>query len=203
MHTVNFLIRLVEHHQILAYSIVYLGLIFEGEIVVISIGILAHLGALNIWLSLFLILLGAFTKTVLGYKLGKFLYNKYNHHRFFCYIQKRVLAILPKFQIRPFWSIFVSKFIMWANTLVIVFSGYQRINYKKFLKAEVYSTLIWAPVMLSLGYVFSYTALHVSREIWKFLMVVLVLFILFVLFDKLISWIYELFEEFYDDIEKQ
>jgi membrane protein DedA with SNARE-associated domain len=47
MHTVNFLIRLVEHHQILVYGVIYLGLIFEGEFVVISAGIVSHLGTFH------------------------------------------------------------------------------------------------------------------------------------------------------------
>lgn len=202
MHTVNFLTRVVEHHQILAYGIILFGLIFEGEVIIISTGILIHLGALNFWFAFIFILLGAFSKTFVGYALGEFLYKKYNYNNgFFRYIKKRVYSLLPRFKIKPFWSIFVSKFIMSANNIVIIFSGYEKIEYKKFLKAEIAATLIWAPLLLSLGYFFSYTALNVSREIWEFLAVVLILFILFILFDKLVSWLYELFEEIYDNAE--
>ncbi|MFA5840841.1 MAG: VTT domain-containing protein [Candidatus Paceibacterota bacterium] len=199
MHTVNLLTRLVENHQVLAYGLIFLGAIFEGELVLISTGILIHLGALHFLYAIFFVLLGGITKTFLGYALGEFLNRKFQHHRVFQYLQKRVYAILPKFKEKPFWSIFISKFIMWANNIVIIFSGYEKVNYKLFLKAEIYASVIWAPLLLSLGYFFSYTALHITREIWKFLMVVLVLFILFILFDKLVSWLYELFEEFYDE----
>ncbi|MFH1201157.1 MAG: VTT domain-containing protein [bacterium] len=199
METVNLLTSLVEHHQIVAYVVIYLGLIFEGEFFVIFTGILTHLGALNLWFSLVFILLGAFSKAFLGYKLGEFLFKKFNHYKVFKYLQKRVYNILPRFKAKPFWSIFISKFIMWANNIVVVFSGYEKIDFKKFLKAEILATIIWAPLFLLLGYFFSYTALHISQEIWKFLMVILVLFIIFILFDKLVSWLYELFEEFYDE----
>jgi membrane-associated protein len=199
MHTVNLLTSLVEHHLFSAYAAIYLGLIFEGEFVLISVGILSHLGALNFWLSLALILLGGFSKTFLGYALGGFLYRRFNNHTFFRYVERRVNAIFPRFKVKPFWSIFVSKFIMGANYLVVIFSGYTKVNYRAFLKAEIISTIIWAPFLLSLGYFFGFTALHISREIWKFTMVILILFILFVLFDKLVSWIYELFEEYYND----
>ena len=199
MHTVYFLIRLVEHHQVLAYGIIYLGLIFEGEFFVISTGILAHLGALNFWFSLLFILLGALSKTFIGYAFGEFLYKKFNRHKVFTYLERRVRNILPRFKEKPFWSIFVSKFIMGANYIVIIFSGYEKIDYKKYLQAELSSIAIWAPLMLSLGYFFSYTALHITREIWKFMLVILILFIIFILFDKLVSWLYEIFEEFYED----
>jgi membrane protein DedA with SNARE-associated domain len=88
---------------------------------------------------------------------------------------------------------------MGANYIVIIFSGYEKVDYRKYLKAEISSIIIWAPLLLSLGYFFSYTALHISREIWKFSLVVLILFIIFILFDKLVSWLYEVFEEFYYD----
>jgi len=199
MHTINLLIRLVEHYQVFVYLLIFIGLIFEGEFTLISTGILAHLGALNLFFAFFFVILGALTKTFIGYELGKLLFNKFNHHKFFRYIEKRVFGILPRFKDKPFWSIFISKFILGANHIVIIFSGYQKIDYKKFLKAEISATIIWAPVLLLLGYFFSYTALHVSREIWKFLMVVLILFIIFILFDKFVSWLYELFEEFYNE----
>lgn len=202
MHTVNLLTSLVENHLVFAYAVIYLGLIFEGEFVLISVGILAHLGALNFWFSLFLILLGGFSKTFIGYAFGEFLHKKFNDHAFFKYVERRVCAVFPRFKIKPFWSIFVSKFIMGTNYLVIIFSGYTKINYREFLKADIISTIIWAPLLLSLGYFFGYTALHISREIWKFTMVVLVLFIIFMMFDKLVSWVYELFEEYYNDRKK-
>ena len=199
MHTVNFLIHLVEHHQILTYGIIYLGLIFEGEFFLICTGILTHLGALNFWFALLFVLLGGLSKTLIGYAIGEFLFKIFNHNKFFNYIQKKVYGILPSFKTKPFWSIFISKFIWGANNIVIIFSGYERINYRKFLKAEISATVIWAPVLLSIGYFFSYTALRVSHNIWKFLMVVLVLYIIFIIFDKLVSWLYELFEEFYEE----
>ena len=167
----------------------------------ISSGILAHLGALNIPLTLACVFFGGLAKTFAGYSLGKFLFKRFNHNKFFTYMQKKVKGFLPRFKEKPFWSIFISKFILGANHIVILFSGFERIDYKKYLKAEIISTIIWAPGMVALGYFFSYTALHVSREIWRFSMVVLVLFILFILFDRLISWLYEMFEELYDNHE--
>lgn len=200
MHTVNLLTSLVEYHQILAYAIIFLGLIFEGEFIVISVGILAHLGALNFWFSLFFILLGAMAKTFLGYALGEFLYKKFNHHKFFKYIRERVYSTLPGFKDKIFWSVFVSNFIMGVNYLVVIFCGYEKMDYKKFLKAEILGKTIWAPTLLFLGYFFGYAALSFSREIWKFSVAVLILFILFVMFDKLIGWAYKIFEEFYDNV---
>ena len=202
MHTVKLLTLLVEHHQVLAYILIFFGLIFEGEIFLISTGILAHLGALDIRFVIIFVFCGAFVKTLLGYYVGTLVHKKWHDVRFLKHIEKRVDNIMPRFKEKPFWSIFISKFIMGFNHIIIVFAGYSKIDYKKYLKAEISSTVIWAPLLLFLGYFFSYTALHVSREIWKFSLIILIFVIGYVLFDKLVGWFYELFEEFYADQKK-
>ena len=201
MHTVNILRHLIDNYQILVYFFILLGLIIEGEFILISIGIFLHLGALNFYSVLVFILLGLLSKTFLGYYLGTVIHQKWNHTRFLKYIERRVLDVMPQFKQKPFWSIFISKFIMGVNNIVIIFSGYQKIDFKKYLTAEFCSTIIWAPILMSLGYLFSYTAIHISREVWRFSFIVLLLVILFIVFDKLISWVYEIFEEFYNNVQ--
>ncbi|PIZ86370.1 hypothetical protein COX94_00365, partial [Candidatus Nomurabacteria bacterium CG_4_10_14_0_2_um_filter_33_9] len=172
MHTVQVLNHLVENNQILAYLLIFLGLIFEGEIVVITTGILSYLGALNFWVSLAFILAGGLVKAFGGYYLGGLLHRKFSQHNFFRYLERRVLYFMPRFNQKPFWSIFISKFIMGVNYLIVIFSGYNKINFKTFAKAEILSTFIWAPALLSLGFFFSQTALSYSKEISRFSLVI-------------------------------
>ncbi|MFA5095236.1 MAG: hypothetical protein WC447_01050 [Candidatus Paceibacterota bacterium] len=196
MHTVQVLNQLVGEHQVLAYLIIFIGLIFEGEIIVITAGVLSHLGILDFWLSFSFILAGGAVKTFFGYYLGVFLYKKYNQCNFLKYLEKRVLYFVPRFKQKPFWSIFISKFIMSVNYWVIVFSGYLKINLRTFLKAELFSTIIWAPLLLCLGYFFSQTALSFSKEIGKFSMAIFAFLVIFLLFDKLVAFSYRIFEYF-------
>ena len=196
MHTVQILNHLIGNYQILAYLVIFLGLIFEGEIIVISTGVLASLGALNFWVALFFILAGGMVKTFGGYYLGGYLYEKYSKHNFFVYLERRVLYFMPRFQQKAFWSIFISKFVMGTNYLVILFSGYNKINLKTFLKAEILSTIIWAPALLYLGYFFSNTALSYTKEIGRFSLIILLLVVIFLVFDKIIATFYRIFEYF-------
>ncbi len=195
MHTLAILTNFVEHHEILAYGLILIGLIIEGEFVIISAGILAHLGVLNFFLSLAFILVGGICKTILGYYLGRFIYNRWHSTKFCRYIEHRVHHVMPRFRQKPFWSIFISKFIMGANHLVIIFSGFQRVDYRKFLKAEIIATLIWAPGLLTLGYLFSHTALSFTGEIWEFALIIFSFVIVFIILDKTLGWLYGLFEE--------
>ena len=196
MDVVNLITGIVENHQIWAYIIILFGMVIEGEVTAISAGILTHLGVLSFPVALVFIFLGGLGKTILGYALGQYLHRRFNSNKFFMYVKKKVESVVPRFKEKPFWSIFISKFIIGANHLVILYSGYEGVNYRKYLKAEILATAIWAPTVLSLGYFFSYTALQVSRDIWQFSMIVLILFILFVAFDKLAGILYEFFEEY-------
>ncbi len=201
MDTVNILERLVENYQVLVYFFIFLGLIIEGEFILISVGILLHLDALGLYPAVVFIFLGLLSKTILGYYLGSYIHIRWNHTKFLKHIEKRVLSVVPHFQQKPFWSIFISKFIVGANNIVIIFSGYQKVAFKRYLEAEFSSTLIWAPALVSIGYLFSLTAIHISREIWRFSFIILVLIVLFIIFDRLVGWIYEIFEELYHDAQ--
>jgi len=194
MHTVEILKHFIENNQLLAYFVIFLGIILEGEIVVISTGVLSSLGAVSFWWSFVFIILGGMVKTIGCYYLGMILYKKYNQHNFFKYLERRVLYFMPRFSKKPFWSIFISKFIMGVNYLVLIFSGYLKINFKTYIKAEVFSTFIWAPALLSLGFFFSQIAFSYSKEISRFSLIVFLFLVVFLLFDKLMASIYRIFQ---------
>jgi len=192
MHTVQILNHIVQDHQFLAYLVIFIGLIFEGEIVVITTGVLAHLGALDFTTSLLFILGGGAVKTFGGYYLGGLLRKRYNQHAFFVYLEKRIAFFMPRFKERPFWSIFISQFIMGVNYLVIIFSGYTKVDYKTYLKADLLSTAIWAPLLLSIGFFFSQTALSYTKEVNRFSLIILVFVIIFLIFDKLVAYFFRI-----------
>ncbi|MBY0376590.1 hypothetical protein K2P96_01285 [Patescibacteria group bacterium] len=201
MHVVHILNQLVEHHQGWAYLVIYLGLIFEGEVVVICASILATLGALNFYMVLSFVIGGMVTKVFSFYYLGIYLKAKFHRKKIVQYIEKKVSYIMPNFEKKPFWSIFLSTFIMGAGYVVMLFSGYKKVDFKTYLKAEFLSIIIWAPLMLFLGYFFGYTALSITKEFSKFSLIVILLVLGFVFFDKFISWLYRTFIDFSARIE--
>ena len=133
MNTVNLVANFVAGNEVLAYFLIFLGIIIEGEVVVLFAGILAHLGGLNIIPCFIVGVFGIASKSYLGYYLGIFLHNKYPHNRFFRYIESKILYFLPHFKDRPFWSVFLSKFIYGINHFAIVLAGYLKINFKTYL----------------------------------------------------------------------
>ncbi len=200
MDTVQTLSHVIENSQSLAYLLIFLITIIEGEIVAISAGILILLGALNFWIALLVIIAGSTIKTFLGYFIGKFLNKKLNHNKFFQYIEKKVLTVMPHFEEKPFWSIFFSKFLM-VNHVVIIFAGYKRINFKRYLKAEMLSTPLWALSLVSLGYFFSYTALQINKGVTEFFLIILLFIIGFFLIEKVVSLLFDVFQTIFHNHE--
>lgn len=194
MNTINALSNFVAGNELLAYILIFLGLIIEGEVVVIFCGILAHLGGLSIITSFFVGILGIVSKSYLGYQLGAYLERKYPRNRFLRYIESKILYYLPHFKDRPFWSIFLSKFIYGINHFAIILSGYLKINFRTFFKAEFSSSIIWLIEFLTLGFYFSYAAVGFSHDIRKFSIIVILFIVAFLLFDKFIAFLYEIFK---------
>lgn len=195
MLTINFIKHFAASNANIAYVLIALGIIIEGEIVVILAGIFAHLGSLNIYYIILFIILGGGIKSVLGYSLGYYLQKNHSNKRFIHQTICRINYFLPNFIHKPFLSIFLSRFlILGMHSFALVFAGYKKIKLRTFIKAEISSLIAWSLVMLSIGYFFSYTALSISRDVRKFLGIILIFFIMFFILEKIIAFIIELFE---------
>jgi membrane protein DedA with SNARE-associated domain len=184
----------IEIHAIIIYLILFLGVIIEGEIVVIFAGIFSYLGSINIFLAFIFIILGGVFKSFFGYSIGHYLNKHHSHKTFVRKVEGRISYFLPRFKEKPFWSIFASRFfILGIGWFTILFSGYKNIPLKIYIKAEAYSLLLWSVGIMTLGYFFSYTALAISRDVRHILVMILMFFITFFILEKIIAFIFEIF----------
>lgn len=192
MNTVNILSNFISGNEVLAYVLIFFGLIIEGEVVLLFSGILAHLGGLDIR-TLFIVGLASLaTKSFIGYYLGVYLKNRFPENRFFQYIENKILYFLPNFREKPFWSIFLSKFIYGINHLTIIFSGYLKINFKTFFKAEFWASVIWLTQFLALGYFLSYYAIGITKDIRKFSVLILIFIVAVILIERFLTFLFQL-----------
>lgn len=196
MHSITTISHFVEMHDFWATILLIIGVVIEGEFILIIAGILAHLGGLSLFEVLFFGYVGSVLKTITWYMLGGWLKKRYPDSSLLLYIEKKVLAILPRFKQRPFWSIFVSKFIYGINHFTLIFAGYMNINRKIYFKAEYISSVFWVLGLLMLGFFFSHAAFGISHDIRKFTIVIIGFILGFIILQKIISFIYELVEEY-------
>ncbi len=194
MNTIPFLVKFIHAHQYWASILLFLGVLIEGEIVLIVSGILIHQGALPLQHTLFIISSSALMKTVLGYSLGVWISKRWPTSKFLKYVEKRILIFLPKFKERPFWSIFISKFVYGVNHLSLIFAGFVNANFKLYIRAEIISTIIWLLGFLGIGYFFSFAAFKISHDIRMVMILIFVFIVTFVGIQKLISFVYDVAE---------
>lgn len=195
----------VEMHAVIVYLIILLGVIIEGEIVVIFAGIFSHLGSIHLLIAFAAVFIGGAMKSFLGYVIGFFLNKHHSHRPFISRIERRISYFLPRFKDKPFWSIFISRFfILGIGWFTIIYAGYKKIPLKIYAKAESFSLILWSTGVLAIGYFFSYTALSISRDVRKFIGIILIFFILFFIAEKIIAVLVELFstEEYANEIEE-
>jgi membrane protein DedA with SNARE-associated domain len=185
-------------HASLVYILIILGVIVEGEIAVILAGIFAHLGSLDFSMAFVVVLFAGAIKSVLGYSLGYYLQKNRADLPFICKIENRVRRFFPKFNDRPFWSIFISRFLIFGiYWFALIFAGFNKTKLRIFIKAEILSLFAWSIVMLSLGYFFSHTAISISLDVQNFMGLIIIFLIGFFILEKILGFIVKLFENKY------
>jgi membrane protein DedA with SNARE-associated domain len=195
MLSIIFIKQFIAEHANIVYLLIIFGVALEGEIMVIFAGIFAHLGSINIYVAFIATIVGGGIKSVVGYSIGYYLQKHHSKRKFLIKTENRVNYFLPNFIKKPFLSIFLSRFlILGIYWFALVYAGYKKIELRTFIKAEASSLVTWAVAMLSLGFFFSYTALSISRDVRKFVGIILVFFIMFFVLEKIIAFIIELFE---------
>ncbi|MDD3662303.1 MAG: VTT domain-containing protein [Candidatus Pacebacteria bacterium] len=182
-------------HVNIAYILVILGVILEGEIVVILAGIFSHLGSINIFIAFGVTVFAGVIKSIIGYNLGVYLQKRYPNSCLLNKAENQINLILPKFNKKPFWSIFLSRFLVFGlYWFALIFAGYKKIKIKIFVKAEIFSLLVWSSFMLLIGFIFSQTALSASHNVRNFLGMILIFFIGFFILEKIVAFFVKLFE---------
>ena len=58
-------------HYIITYILLFFGIFFEGELILLSAVIAAHQGLLNIWVVIFVAVIATITSDVFYFNLGK------------------------------------------------------------------------------------------------------------------------------------
>lgn len=158
-------ISFVEAHRFIGYLLLFIGMLLEGETILIGAGILVHLRAFDPFDTFAIALSGVIIGDFLWYYVGVYLCDRYGKNKFIEYAKRKILRFFPNFEQKPFWSIFISKFIYGMNHPTLILSGFARIKFLLFVKASIIASTIWTTAILTLGYFLSYTAINISHDI--------------------------------------
>lgn len=132
------------------YPVIFAAMIVEGDIFLFAAAFLAYRGFLNPELTFLMLLAGVTTGDWLWYGLGARLNHSDN---FFNRWVVRVTGQMDNFLLsRPQRTIIISKYIYNFHHLTLVRAGVLKIKFKKFIRYDFVSNLIWLFLIGGLGY---------------------------------------------------
>ena len=140
------------------------GFFFPGDSLLISAGILASQGHLNIGYVIIFSLIAAIIGYSCGYyigaKLGTRLFERPNV-RFLTH--KRIAAAHVFFEKYGIQSIILARFVPFARTFAPIIAGTSDMSYRKFMLYNVIGGILWTTIVPLLGFSLGRAVPHIDR----------------------------------------
>lgn len=131
------------------FILVFLGMIVEGDVILFVTALFAHHG----FLPLGGMFLASFTGVIFGDILWYILGRKLNGSSFIKHWAGRLVKPFDKHLIKnPCRTIFISKFAYGIHHAILTRAGMLNIDFKKYLKYDIISSVFWLLVITGLGY---------------------------------------------------
>ena len=150
----------IQANFILIFLIIFVGMLIEGEGIILFASIFAWQGLLSWPLLALVAIAGTICGDVLWYwggvrlqntRFGNWLDRRYEKTG--AWIYENIVGRYATYAI-------ISKFMYFTTRPTIFLAGWHKFEFKKFLKITTFATIIWTMVILGIGYFFGY-AVHV------------------------------------------
>lgn len=132
---------------------ILLGFFLPGDSLLFSAGIVAasH-GNINIALLCFIIFLAAFLGDQVGFVIGRTVGRSYLDRRKSPRIQAMIKNAERFYEKSGWWAVVAARFFPWIRTFVPPIAGASKMNYYKFLSANIFGALLWGVGITLAGY---------------------------------------------------
>ncbi len=198
MFNLDFLIFFAQEHLVLIYLILFLGAYFEtligfsffiyGEFFFITGGILSGMNYLNIYLVLFILIIGGILGDTTSYFLGKkYGFRIYSYLGSFSLLSKKLNTqnynfIKNKLNLYGPKFIFFSRFlgpISWITPFLV---GFFKFKYFTFLKYNILGVTLGIGHLVLIGFIFGQNYLSIINYIRNYFFILLFLLILVLIY---------------------
>ncbi len=168
----------------IGYTSAFIGMIFEGDIVLFTMAFFTREGFFNPLLMFITVFAGVIIGDILWYKLGKRLASSGKLlHKFFINLTEASDRHLLE---RPFHTIFVSKFAYGIHHLILMRAGAINVPLNRFIRDDMRASLVWILIVGSLGYFSSYSFEFVKHSLKFAEIILLISVVFFVLAERFI-----------------
>lgn len=179
-----FVHNLIQYRYIV-YTIIFFGIIFEGDILLFSAGFLASQKYVDLGDVFFIILSGTLIGNFGWYYLGHRL--KIANWNFLNFVWRLAKPFDNQIIKRPAITLLVSKFIYSLHHPLLIRSGFLGLGLRRFLKIDVLASTLWIVVVGGLGYFFG-TSFALMKNYLRYAEIgLLIAVIIFILVSHLLS----------------
>jgi membrane-associated protein len=120
------------------------GFFLPGDSLLFSAGLVAAARSdINVVILIFMVFLAAFIGDQVGYVLGRKIGRPYFQKRDSKRMQKMLVKSERFYERYGWWSVVIARYIPWVRTFVPPIAGTVKMNYYKFLTANVLGAFLW------------------------------------------------------------
>jgi membrane-associated protein len=129
------------------------GFFLPGDSILFSAGLVAATKSdINIVFLILVILSAAFIGDQVGFVLGRVVGRPYLEKRKSLRIQRMIENSERFYQQTGWWSVVAARFFPWIRTFVPPIAGILKMNYYKFLSANILGAILWGAGITLAGY---------------------------------------------------
>lgn len=140
----------IESYEWLAYILIFIALLIEGEAVLFISAYLVHQGYLKIEMLLPVVAVAVLTGDVLWYKFGTYIEESVP------FIKKRLTKLTGPVDklilTKTFHTIILAKFAYGMNRATLVRFGALKVPFRNFFRFDLVAMVLWVTVIFSVGY---------------------------------------------------
>ena len=148
-----FLFYLVVGGIIFIETALLVGFFLPGDSLLFSAGLVAAARSdVNIVILVLTVFLAAFIGDQVGYVLGRKIGRPYFQRRNSKRMQKMLARSERFYEKYGWWSVVIARYIPWIRTFVPPIAGTVKMNYYKFLSANVLGAFLWGVAITLAGF---------------------------------------------------
>ena len=148
-----FLIYLVVGLIVFIETGLLFGFFLPGDSILFSAGLVAAAqGNVNIALLVAIIIIAAFFGDQIGFVIGRVIGRPYLDKRESPRIKKMIASAEKFYEQTGWWAVVAARFFPWVRTFVPPIAGASKMNYYRFLSANIIGAILWGAGITLAGF---------------------------------------------------
>ena len=172
----------IDHFGLIA---IFLGAIFDGDLVLLLAGVIAHMGLMNLWAAMGLASAGCFTGDFACFVAGRVRSEAIRNSRVYLKVGPIVERVADRVGA---WQIVGARFMYGTRVATMLFWGVQRLPIARFVLINGIGCAMWGVLLGLLGYSASSGAAALLGKVKRVEVWLLGAIVLFALIFLTIRW---------------